>query len=35
MYDVGYNDTKAFREVFYRITGTTPTDYKEKYNSGN
>ncbi|MCS3557365.1 MULTISPECIES: GlxA family transcriptional regulator [unclassified Sphingobacterium] len=35
MYDVGYNDTKAFREVFYRITGIAPTDYKEKYNSGN
>ena len=35
MFDVGYNDTKAFREVFNRITGTTPIDYKEKYNIGN
>ncbi|WP_308992467.1 helix-turn-helix domain-containing protein [Mariniflexile litorale] len=33
MYDVGYNDTKAFREVFVRITGTTPIAYKAKYNA--
>lgn len=32
MYDVGYNDTKAFREVFSRITGMSPIDYKSKYN---
>lgn len=32
MYDVGYNDTKAFREVFSRITGMSPVDYKSKYN---
>lgn len=32
MYDVGYNDTKAFREVFNRITGLSPIDYKSKYN---
>jgi transcriptional regulator GlxA family with amidase domain len=32
MYDVGYNDTKAFRDVFSRITGMSPTDYKSKYN---
>ena len=35
MYEVGYNDTKAFREVFYRITGKTPIGYKEKYNIGS
>lgn len=35
MYEVGYNDTKAFREVFSRITGITPIDYKAKYNIGN
>lgn len=35
MYEVGYNDTKAFREVFSRITGTTPIDYKKKYNIGS
>ncbi len=32
MYDVGYNDTKAFRDVFGRITGLSPLDYKSKYN---
>ncbi|MBS1535273.1 MAG: helix-turn-helix domain-containing protein [Bacteroidetes bacterium] len=32
MYEVGYNDAKAFREVFSRITGLTPFDYKSKYN---
>lgn len=32
MFDVGYNDTKAFREVFGRITGLTPVEYKAKYH---
>ncbi|MFC4873179.1 helix-turn-helix domain-containing protein [Negadavirga shengliensis] len=32
MYDVGYSDTKAFRNVFNRITGISPHDYKSKYN---
>jgi transcriptional regulator GlxA family with amidase domain len=32
MYDVGYNDTKAFREVFGRVTGLSPLEYKSKYN---
>jgi len=31
MYDVGYQDTKAFREVFRRVTGMSPVDYKNKY----
>lgn len=31
MYDVGYNDVKAFRDVFKKITGMTPVDYKLKY----
>ncbi len=35
MYEVGYNDTKAFREVFSRVTGMSPVDYKFKYNKGN
>jgi transcriptional regulator GlxA family with amidase domain len=35
MYEVGYMDAKAFREVFSRITGTTPIDYKAKYNMGS
>lgn len=32
MYDVGYSDTKAFREVFRKITGLSPLEYKAKYN---
>lgn len=32
MYEVGYNDTKAFREVFTRICGLSPIEYKSKYN---
>lgn len=32
MYEVGYSDVKAFREVFRKITGMSPLAYKEKYN---
>lgn len=32
MYEVGYNDVKAFREVFKKITGLSPLEYKSKYN---
>ncbi len=32
MYDVGYNDTKAFRDVFNRVTGMSPVDYRLRYN---
>src|SRR5204862_8221479 len=32
MYDVGYNDTKAFRTVFKKTTGLSPVDYRNKYN---
>ncbi|MEX0646822.1 MAG: helix-turn-helix domain-containing protein [Balneolaceae bacterium] len=32
MYDVGYNDAKTFRNVFKRITGLTPQDYRGKYS---
>lgn len=32
MYDVGYNDTKAFRTVFRKITGLSPIEYRTKYN---
>jgi transcriptional regulator GlxA family with amidase domain len=32
MYDVGYSDIKAFREVFRKITGLSPLDYKNKFN---
>jgi transcriptional regulator GlxA family with amidase domain len=32
MYEVGYSDVKAFREVFKKITGMSPVEYKGKYN---
>lgn len=32
MYDVGYSDTKSFRNLFRRITGLTPIEYRDKYN---
>jgi transcriptional regulator GlxA family with amidase domain len=32
MYEVGYSDVKAFREVFRKITGMSPLAYKEKYS---
>ncbi len=32
MYEVGYADVKAFREVFRKITGLSPQEYKTKYN---
>jgi len=32
MNDVGYNDDKAFREVFKKVTGLSPLDYKNKYS---
>lgn len=31
MYNVGYNDTKAFRTTFKRITGLSPLEYRNKY----
>lgn len=33
MYEVGYSDLKAFREVFRKITGISPLEYQNKYNS--
>jgi transcriptional regulator GlxA family with amidase domain len=33
MFDVGYSDVKAFREVFRRITGMSPVEYKNRFNS--
>lgn len=33
MYDVGYSDTKSFRNLFRRITGLTPIAYRNKYNN--
>ncbi|HET6768507.1 MAG TPA: helix-turn-helix domain-containing protein [Chitinophagaceae bacterium] len=32
MYEVGYSDVKAFREVFRKITGMSPIEYRNKYN---
>jgi transcriptional regulator GlxA family with amidase domain len=31
MHDVGYTDTKAFRDIFKKVTGMTPIDYRNKY----
>jgi transcriptional regulator GlxA family with amidase domain len=31
MYNVGYNDLKTFRDVFKRIAGVTPKEYRQKY----
>jgi transcriptional regulator GlxA family with amidase domain len=32
MYNVGYSDVKAFREVFRKITGMSPLEYCSRYN---
>lgn len=32
MYEVGYADVKAFREVFRKITGLSPIQYRSHYN---
>lgn len=32
MDNVGYSDAKAFREVFSRITGIAPVDYRARYS---
>src|SRR5688572_33018754 len=32
MFDVGYSDAKAFREVFRKITGMSPLEYRSRYN---
>lgn len=31
MYDVGYTDTKAFRDIFKKITGLKPIEYRNKF----
>jgi AraC-like DNA-binding protein len=33
MYDVGYTDLKAFRDVFRKLVGMSPIEYRNKYNS--
>ncbi len=32
MYDVGYNDEKAFRNTFRKYSGLSPLAYRKKYN---
>lgn len=32
MFEVGYNDNKAFRDVFRKITSMSPVDYRQRYN---
>ncbi|MFN8356667.1 MAG: helix-turn-helix domain-containing protein [Spirosomataceae bacterium] len=32
MFDVGYTDTKAFRDVFKKLTGLTPIEYRNKFS---
>lgn len=32
MYEVGYTDSKAFRDLFKKLTGLTPIEYRNKYN---
>lgn len=32
LYEVGYNDTKSFRNTFKKITGLLPVEYRNKYN---
>jgi transcriptional regulator GlxA family with amidase domain len=32
MFEVGYNDTKAFRDIFKKVTSMSPVDYRSKYN---
>ncbi|WP_343701413.1 helix-turn-helix domain-containing protein [Chitinophaga sp.] len=31
MFDVGYTDTRAFRDTFKKVTGLTPVEYRNKY----
>lgn len=35
MYNVGYTDSKAFRNTFKKITGLSPVEYRNKYNREN
>ncbi len=32
MYEIGYNDEKAFRSTFRKYSGLSPKDYQRKYN---
>ncbi|MES1224179.1 MAG: helix-turn-helix domain-containing protein [Bacteroidota bacterium] len=35
MVDVGYSDMQTFRDIFKKITGMTPVDYRNKYNKNS
>ena len=32
MYDIGYNDDKAFRKTFRKYSGMSPKEYQKRYN---
>ena len=32
MIEVGYSDVQTFRDIFKRVTGTTPIEYKNRYS---
>ncbi len=32
MYDVGYSDSKSFRDVFKKYAGMSPLDYRNRFN---
>jgi len=34
MYEVGYSDIKAFRNIFKKFTGLSPGEYRDKYQGG-
>jgi len=34
MFDVGYTDVKTFRDLFRKIAGMTPNEYRDKYRIG-
>ena len=33
MYDVGYRDSKSFRDIFKKYAGISPVEYKNKFNN--
>ncbi|HEX8041934.1 MAG TPA: helix-turn-helix domain-containing protein [Chryseosolibacter sp.] len=35
MYEVGYSDAKAFRDVFRKVTGLSPLEYRSKYQKAD
>lgn len=34
MFEVGYTDTKAFRDIFKKLTGLTLIEYRNKFAKG-